>query len=41
MYCADLADAYVMQDEYKLVDYVNKMLRAMAKAEAKAKGIPK
>ncbi len=41
MYWADLADSYVVQGEYKLEDYVNKMLRAVAKAEAEAKDSPK
>ncbi len=36
MYCTDLADDYVAQGEYKLEDYVNKMLRAVAKAKAAA-----
>jgi hypothetical protein len=41
MYCANLADAYVLQGEYKLKDYVNKMLKAMAKARAEVRGSPK
>ena len=41
MYCADLAEAYVMQGEYKLEACVKKMLRAEAKSKAVTKNSPK
>jgi hypothetical protein len=41
MYCADLAETYVMRIEYKLEAFVKMMLRAEAKAKAVAKIRPK
>jgi hypothetical protein len=41
MHCADLAEAYVTQDEYKLKASVKKMLRAKAKTKAVARISPK
>ncbi len=41
MNCAYWADTYVVQGEYELKAYVNKVLRAVANNKAAAKNSPK